>query len=933
MRTIHAAVAILLLTVTLNSNAWWVTYQSNQVTATREQGQVRIGRNTQPHWGWKDSENIAFLFIPDGSDSLYAAKDNGKPGKFTLEFNFNQALKSFVFITPECRKVRLSAGDVIFGYSINDAPAVHELARITPNSPGYAEGATIAPIRCPEVSFTEAQDVRKLTLHFQLNGDVNYMMFAGADQSGSLIDYTIYNRLPVELLPDAVHVGNTYYIDSPPHLIFRIPVLGVTVFDETRNREAGVCRLEIAKDKTIARLPDDLRPGVYRLRSWNRVGVLPDQERRIALVQRPRELSDGQLLNSPFGMVYIDDIGSRRQGPWLDCPMIGEMLGIHQIRGGVWSWCAVARSPQKFMWEDPNWSRAWEATVKDWKSHKLVPRQNLSWTPEWAVDLSRVRPGTWSGHYPPKDEFLPDYEEFCRETVRRSVGAREYEIRNEPNNEPSGMWKGTFEEYVKLCKISADAVHSVDPNAKMILGSTADADIGYIARCFKAGLSPYYQIIDIHPYPHTRQAPELFLLNNIRDLQKLIRQYNGNQEIIFSEIGWPTQQFDTSAYERVSEFDQACFYSRTLLISLAGGVKQIYFYTVSDQGTDPANAEDNFGIVRNDSTPKLSLSAFSGTARHLEAAQFLGSLSTPISYFIWAWKNPWQPQETLLTVWADTQAISGRVSPLELPGILTQAEDLWGGVPNSDRVWVKDGKIHVQPGADPLFLYIKNFPENKLQPLPQTLRPIVSPRRAIAHYQEMLPEDKKQMAYTTNYPFGAQTLGYAGVNSGGKMIDQKTIHSKTSFSVGWNDREFLLNVRIKSDKPFRNNQSGWNVWAEDSVRLFISPDAVTPYLTGKHYQIGIAPETTGHGPAGAFVISYGNRVPVGEAIPGARVEARNVDGGWVMKAAIPWSAFGTVPKPGDVWRFDLISPNGVWNSPGDDKWHNAGNWGELQFSE
>ena len=31
--------------------------------------------------------------------------------------------------------------------------------------------------------------------------------------------------------------------------------------------------------------------------------------------------------------------------------------------------------------------------------------------------------------------------------------------------------------------------------------------------------------------------------------------------------------------------------------------------------------------------------------------------------------------------------------------------------------------------------------QQQLQPLPQTLRPIVSPRRAIAHYQEMLPED------------------------------------------------------------------------------------------------------------------------------------------------------------------------------------------------
>lgn len=924
---------VLLSIVAWSANAWWVPYQSNPVTVTKEQGEIQIGRPEQPDWMWKTNDNVSFLFIPDRGNQFYVEKSNGKPGRFTLEFNFSQALKSFVFVTPECRGVDLTAGEIVFGYSINDDSEVKELAGITRNTPGYTEGATMAAINCPEVNFSEAQDVRKLTLHFRIDGDVKYMMFAGPVKQGALINYTVYNRIPLELLPDATRVGNTYYIDTPPHLIIRVPVRGVTVFDETRNREAGICRMEVQDTQTIARLPIGLRPGIFRLRVWNSNGELPELERRIALVQRPRELSNSQLLNSPFGMVRIEVDGRWNNiGPSLDCPLIGEMIGIHQIRGAEWAWCNTALAPGKFAWDDPEWWNAWQEKVDHWKSHKLVPRQSLSWTPEWAVDHARVRPGTWSGHYPPKDEFLPDYEEFCRETVRRSAGAREYEIRNEPNNEPSGMWKGTFEEYVELCKVSADAIHSVDPEAKMILGTTADADIGYIARCFKAGLSPYYQIIDIHPYPHTRQAPELFLLNNINALQRLIEKYNGNQEIIFSEIGWPTQQFDISSYERVSEFEQACFYSRLMLISLAGGVRQVYFYTVADFGTDPASAEQNFGIVRNDSTPKPSLSALSGTARHLEAARFLGTLPTPVSYFVWAWKNPWQPEEILLTVWADTQAITEGVVPLELPGILAQAEDLWGGAPDADRVWVKDGKIHVQPGADPLFLYVKNFPENKLQPLPKTLRPGRTPRRATAPRCETLPEKREDMAYTTNYPFGALTLGYAGLNNDGKMIDQKKPGSETSFSVGWNDQEFLLNVRIKSDKPFSNQKNGWDVWEEDSVRLFLCPDATTSYLTGDHYQIGIAPETTGHGPAGAFVISYGNRVPVGEAIPGARVEAKNVEDGWLMKVAIPWSAFGTVPEPGDVWRFDLISPNGIWNSPGDDKWHNAGNWGVLEFT-
>jgi len=926
-------ILVIMCICAFSAGAWWVPFKSNPITVTKECGQIQIGRTEQPDWMWKTNDNVAFLFLADRGQQLYVEKNNGKPGNFSLQFDFSQALKNFIFTTPECRNADLDRGDIVFGYSINADPQVKELVRLSKNDSGYVKGGTIAPRKCPEAAFSEKEEVRTLTLHVKIAGDVKYMMFAGPDRQGALIDYTVYNRIPMELLPDATRVGNTYYIDTPPHMVFRIPVRGVTVFDTTRGKEAGTCPLEQKDGVTIARLPHQLRPGVYELRAWNTAGELSALRRKIALVQRPRELSEAGLLASPFGMVRIEVDGRWNSiGPSLDCPMIGEMIGIHQIRGAEWAWVNTAPAPGKFAWDDPAWWKAWQEKVAHWKSHKLVPRSSLSWTPEWAVDKSRVAPGTWFGHYPPTKEFIPNYEEFCRETVRRTDGAKEYEIRNEPNNEPGGMWKGTLDEYVEFCKISADAVHSVDPKAKMILGTTADADIGFIARCLKGGLSNYYQIIDIHPYPHTRQAPEQFLLGNIRALQKLIKQYNGNQEIIFSEIGWPTQQFDLSSYERVSEMDQACFYSRLMLISLAGGVKQVDFYTVADFGTNPASAEQNFGIVRFDSTPKPSLAALSGTARHMEGARFLGALPTPVSHFVWAWKNPWHPDETLLTVWADTQAQKEGVTRLELPGVFAKAEDLWGGTPESDRVFVRDGKINVLPGADPLFVYVRNFPVKSLRPLPETLRPGQTPRKAVAPRLESLPVEREKMAYTTNYPFGALTLGYAGLNNDGKMLTAQAPGCETSFSVGWNDRDFLLNVRVKSTKPFFNGKTGWDVWEDDSIRLFLCPDVKTPYLTNDHYQIGIAPETAGHGPGGAFVISYDNKVPVGKAIPGTRIEAKNVADGWLMKVAIPWESLGFAPKAGDVWRFDLISPNGVWNSPGDDKWHNADNWGLVEFT-
>jgi hypothetical protein len=114
----------------------------------------------------------------------------------------------------------------------------------------------------------------------------------------------------------------------------------------------------------------------------------------------------------------------------------------------------------------------------------------------------------------------------------------------------------------------------------------------------------------------------------------------------FTEIGWSTAHDGKSG---VSELKQAAFLARTLIhatkpspCTLEMGLsspdiakhcsphingdtpdlKSIFVYDFQDDGPNPNNTENNFGIVHQDLTPKMGYSAFAQAAGVLRGATF-----------------------------------------------------------------------------------------------------------------------------------------------------------------------------------------------------------------------------------------------------------------------------------------------------------------------
>lgn len=197
--------------------------------------------------------------------------------------------------------------------------------------------------------------------------------------------------------------------------------------------------------------------------------------------------------------------------------------------------------------------------------------------------------------------------------------------------------------YLEVLKGVYQAVKAANPNATVVgpatigIGNCIKADG---TKCFapdlidRGGLSSL-DAYSVHPYRYPG-GPEWLggTGDTIAGLRQRIRAANNGQDkpIYLSEMGWPT---DTN--HGTTEAQQADYVARLYAVALGNGVKRIYWYDLVNDGSDPANAEHNFGMLRQPVTattdypvsvtanaPKPSLVAQAVTARMLGGKTFQG---------------------------------------------------------------------------------------------------------------------------------------------------------------------------------------------------------------------------------------------------------------------------------------------------------------------
>ncbi len=238
----------------------------------------------------------------------------------------------------------------------------------------------------------------------------------------------------------------------------------------------------------------------------------------------------------------------------------------------------------------------------------------------------------------------PDYANAAAFLAKALAGKVEaIEILNEPNNPPfrpvyGGAWNGNegngkispwVSKYAELIRVSTAAIKQANPRMKVIgYGAPAPATF----RMMRLGTPPRLDGITDHPYSGATNLPESVpypatadllqrdgiatadLAGTYRSQCAMFRAEAAKDGLPHAEL-WNTEWgFATSIDQKANPptrsdaETQAVYVLRRLLEARALGVMTFY-YDLRDDGADPTQEWENFGLLRYDRTPKPAFDA------------------------------------------------------------------------------------------------------------------------------------------------------------------------------------------------------------------------------------------------------------------------------------------------------------------------------------
>jgi GH35 family endo-1,4-beta-xylanase len=248
----------------------------------------------------------------------------------------------------------------------------------------------------------------------------------------------------------------------------------------------------------------------------------------------------------------------------------------------------------------------------------------LVFSPAWARSTTTADPATADPATANRSRPVPsEWATFAHVAAQRyaPLGVHSWEIWNEPNTSKFWPPRPDVNEYGSLFWVAADAIRGVDPEATLLIGGLSPkydvpeaelTPVDYLEALYANGAAQRADGVAAHPYtfPALPMDAQQRTVGGFPDLPALHavmeRHGDGGKKIWITEFGAPTG----TGPNAVSEDNQAA--------SLVQAREQVadwdwagplMYYELVDGGTDPAEIEQNFGVVREDLSPKAAADA------------------------------------------------------------------------------------------------------------------------------------------------------------------------------------------------------------------------------------------------------------------------------------------------------------------------------------
>jgi polysaccharide biosynthesis protein PslG len=218
------------------------------------------------------------------------------------------------------------------------------------------------------------------------------------------------------------------------------------------------------------------------------------------------------------------------------------------------------------------------------------------------------------GGKPTSPEGLAAYVNYARFSTNSLKGTTKlFEIWNEWDRS-SGP--NSPEAYFKLVQSAAPAIKAENSDAVVLAGaaSTSAMRSGWIDKLVQAGVMDYVDGISIHPYVHCESdsRPETWV-SFLQGFSDNLQRINSGREVplYITEMGWSS---DTGACGNSPEVVGKYVARAMLLARTVPSLRGLWWYDLKNDGKNPAEGEDNFGLMSYDYAPKPAFNAIKDTA-------------------------------------------------------------------------------------------------------------------------------------------------------------------------------------------------------------------------------------------------------------------------------------------------------------------------------
>jgi hypothetical protein len=276
-----------------------------------------------------------------------------------------------------------------------------------------------------------------------------------------------------------------------------------------------------------------------------------------------------------------------------------KRLGITSIRLDA-DWGSVQQAgPRTFSWGPL------DQVVKSIRAAGMSVDLIIDSCPAWAAAA-----GT-SGDVAPPPASPARYATFAAQVAARYAprGVRMFEIWNEPNN--AGFWspKANPAAYTADLKAAYVSIKHADRSALIFSGGLAPetndgtniSPVTFLRDMYSRGAKGSFDAVGYHPYsypalPNSYQSwsgwSQMSQTNpSIRSV--MTRNGDARKRVWITEVGAPTSGPDgVGQAAQATDLSQAITNTRK-----TSWIAGIYLYSWQDEGTDPANDEDWFGLV------------------------------------------------------------------------------------------------------------------------------------------------------------------------------------------------------------------------------------------------------------------------------------------------------------------------------------------------